>query len=413
MKSATGRWVSGDDFFDRERELQSLASRIKDRNHVLLTGQRRMGKTSLARQCGQQLEAQGWHAAFADVESADCPEDAIAEFARSFHSILPIRSRFTSWKDRLFRSRLEELGTTQFRLKLRAGLNEGNWRRLGEQLLSACAKLDQPVMLVIDELPIFLKRMLRVDDSSKRVDEFLSWLRGVVQHLGDRSPVLLVSGSIGLLPLVRRIRIPDRINYLFPFQLGPWDRDASVECFKHLAKTNKLPIEDGVPDAVYDQLQFGIPFHVQSFFARLQEYYVTRKLEMVRVADVPIVYSQELLGPSGQSDLMHYETRLKDGLTDTDYAIAMAILAEAAAQTEFAPSTRQELEQLYAPMLPDASERIGDALEILEHDGYLESSDGRYRFQSRLLKDWWSARFSGYQPLNQWGLIAEQKGNDS
>ena len=38
MKSATGRWVSGDDFFDRERELQSLASRIKDRNHVLLTG---------------------------------------------------------------------------------------------------------------------------------------------------------------------------------------------------------------------------------------------------------------------------------------------------------------------------------------------------------------------------------------
>ena len=168
-----------------------------------------------------------------------------------------------------------------------------------------------------------------------------------------------------------------------------------------------------MPDAVYDQLQFGIPFHVQSFFARLQEYYVTRKLERVRVTDIPIVYSQELLGPSGQSDLMHYETRLKDGLTDTDYAIAMAILAEAAAQTEFAPSTRQELERLYAPMLPDASERIGDALEILEHDGYLESSDGSYRFQSRLLKDWWSARFSGYQPLNQWKLIAEQKGNDS
>lgn len=407
MKSATGRWVSGDDFFDREGELQALASRIKNRNHVLLTGQRRMGKTSLARQCGQQLETQGWHAAFADVEGAKCSEDAIAEIARSLRSILPISSRLIPWKDRLSKSRLEELGMSQFRLKLRAGLNEGNWRHFGEQLLSGCAKLDQPVMLVIDELPIFLTRTLRIDDSSERVDEFLSWLRGIVQHLGDRSPVLLLSGSIGLMPLVRRLGIPDRINYLFPLRLGPWDRYVSVECFKYLATTSKLPIEDGVADAVYDQLQFGIPFHVQSFFARLQEYYVMRKLERVRVADVPIVYRQALLGPSGQSDLMHYETRLRDGLTDTNYTIAMAILAEAAKQTEFTASIRRELERRYSPMFPDVSERIGDALEILEHDGYLESSDGSHHFQSRLLKDWWSARFSGYQPLNQQKPIAE------
>lgn len=171
MKPATGRWVSGDDFFDRELELQEFASRIKNRNHVLLTDQRCMGKTRLARQCDQQLEAQGWHAAFADVEGAKCPEDAIAEIARSLQSILPIWSRFTAWKDRLFRRSFEELGTPQFRLN--------------------------------------------------------------------------------------------------------------------------------------------------------------------------------------------------------------------------------------------------DAIQILEHDGYLESSDGSYRFQSRLLKDWWSARFSGYQPLNRWKVINEQKGNKS
>ena len=46
MRSATGRWVSGDDFFDRELELKALESRVRDFNHVLLTGQRRMGKTS-------------------------------------------------------------------------------------------------------------------------------------------------------------------------------------------------------------------------------------------------------------------------------------------------------------------------------------------------------------------------------
>ena len=47
MRSATGRWVSGDDFFDRERELEVLKTRVLERNHVLLTGQRRMGLYSV------------------------------------------------------------------------------------------------------------------------------------------------------------------------------------------------------------------------------------------------------------------------------------------------------------------------------------------------------------------------------
>ena len=45
MRLSTGRWVSGDDFFDRESELRVLKARVCDGNHVLLTGQRRMGKT--------------------------------------------------------------------------------------------------------------------------------------------------------------------------------------------------------------------------------------------------------------------------------------------------------------------------------------------------------------------------------
>ena len=38
MRSSTGRWVSGDDFFDRESELQMLEERVRGGNHLLLTG---------------------------------------------------------------------------------------------------------------------------------------------------------------------------------------------------------------------------------------------------------------------------------------------------------------------------------------------------------------------------------------
>lgn len=37
MKSVTGRWVSGDDFFDRKAELEILERQVRGGNHILLT----------------------------------------------------------------------------------------------------------------------------------------------------------------------------------------------------------------------------------------------------------------------------------------------------------------------------------------------------------------------------------------
>lgn len=51
--------MQGDDFFGRDTELALLTERVTDGNHVLLTGQRRMGKTSLARELGRRLERDG------------------------------------------------------------------------------------------------------------------------------------------------------------------------------------------------------------------------------------------------------------------------------------------------------------------------------------------------------------------
>ena len=402
MKSSTGRWVSGGDFFDREPELRILETRVRDSNHVLLTGQRRMGKTSILRELGQRLESEGWVFLFTDVEGAAHPEDVIAEIAQAAHPVRALSSRFAAWAGRFLTDNIEEINALDFGVRIRAGLDAGSWRRHGKRLLRDCAEYDKPVLLVIDELPIFLKRMLLQDGDARRVDEFMSWLRGVLQALGDDSPVLMLSGSIGLEPLMRRLGIPDRINHLYPFRLGPWDRDTSVRCFEHLSEYYKLPVEDGVADAVYEALGIGIPHHVQSFFARLRDFAIMQGRDRVTVEDVDEVYRTALLGPSGQNDLVHYETRLKEGLEDENYSIAMEILAEAATLEVFTPAARQCLERLYSALVEDAPGRIADALEILAHDGYLEADNGSYRFPSKLLKDWWSARFRDHHtPLEK------------
>lgn len=404
MQTATGRWVVGPDFFGRTAELQTLETRVRAGNHVVLSGQRRMGKTSVARELGRRLSEDGWIFLFADVENAVCPEDVIADIAEAIQRHRSLARRCFSGMTRFFGEaidRIEELGVPEFRVKVRAALNAATWRRHGEHLFSECAAFDQPVLLVVDELPIFLTRYLEGEGRREGVELFLSWLRATTLGIEGKSPVLLVSGSIGLEPLVRRLSLPDRINYLDPFRLGPWNREDSIACFHELAEANAISCEKGVADAVYDRLGIGIPHHVQSFFARLSEFATMRQRRVIHGSDVEPVYRNGLLGPPGQNDLSHYQSRLKEGLDDDDYTLAMEILAEAATRGVFTAHARRELARRYRDLTSGVPDRIQAVIDVLEHDGYLTRSDDGFRFKSLLLRDWFSLQFRDHHhPLN-------------
>lgn len=402
VRPTTNRWVVGADFFGRERELGILAGMVRDGNHVLLTGQRRVGTTSVARELGRCLEASGWISLFVDVASANSEEDVIADIARSMHHVHPLKDRVLDVIRSWFKDQVEEIDALEFRANFRAGLNPGNWRYHGERLLGTCVGSGQPVLLAIDELPVFLKRLLNDDRGRDRADLFLSWLRWCVQTLGPDSPVLLISGSTGLQPLAGRHGLPARINYLYPFRLDPWDRATTVRCFESLARSQNLSVENGVASAVYEALGIGIPHHVQSFFARLKDYATIRDRTKLTLADVDAVYRYELLGPSGAYDLTHYDSSLSEALDGTEHSIAMEILAETATQGTFTRDSRRSLAELYSALLDKVEERIVHVVALLEHDGYIENDQGKYSIPSRLLKDWWSARFQDhYTPLGQ------------
>ena len=118
--------------------------------------------------------------------------------------------------------------------------------------------------------------------------------------------------------------------------------------------------------------------------------------DRVTVDDVSKVYRTHLLGPFGQNDLAHYENRLQDGLDEESQPIAMEVLAEAATQEMFTQGARARLGVLYSRIVDRAPSRVTEVIDVLLHDGYLEAKDDGYRFPSRLLRDWWSARFRGH-----------------
>ena len=49
--------------------------------------------------------------------------------------------------------------------------------------------------------------------------------------------------------------------------------------------------------------------------------------------------------------------------------------------------------EAYARMPDDDGVALVDVLRVLEHDGYLASDGSGYRFVSRLIEDWWRARY--------------------
>ena len=148
MKSSTGRRVNRDDLFDREPEPASLGRLDRAANHAHLTGQMRIGKTSLIRELGHQLEDEGWIFLFSDVEGAVSREDVVADLTRAAHPIRPVARRVADAMGHLFDGWIDEIEVFEFRAKIRAGLDAGSWQRNGEGPLGHCAAEPRPSLPV-------------------------------------------------------------------------------------------------------------------------------------------------------------------------------------------------------------------------------------------------------------------------
>ena len=406
LKKAGGSWVEGDKFFDRDVEIELLTERVRNGTHTLLTAQRRMGKTSLIRELQRRLRDDGrFETIFVDLEDARNPADAIADIGVESRSAHGVWRRITSRFSDTLRSvgdRIETLEVFDVRAKLRAGIDDGNWRQRGDEIFAALAENDRLVVLAIDELPMLVNRLLKGDDHRitpqrrQAVDEFLSWLRKNGQAHQGRIAMIL-SGSVSLEPILRQAGFSAHVNIFSPFDLKPWDEETAVACLGALAETYHLDLPLDARRDMCHRLRCRIPHHVQEFFDTLHT--VVRRAGRCHATleDVEREYTGEMLGPRGQLNLEHYEGRLRMVLGDDDYPIAIELLTEAAVTSGV---LRSDVIDRYHEHVPARAEAPMNPIEyvlyVLEHDGYLERYGDGYRFVSGLLEDWWRAGHARY-----------------
>jgi len=396
LTQAQGNWVSGDRFWGRDEDISILTRKIGEGAHISLVAQRRMGKTSLMKELQRRLEGP-YICLFLDLQKASVPADAVTELALLLKPYDKLWAKVKGGFANMFgvvSGGIEEISLGEIGLKLRAGLNSGNWMEKGDEMFRILAKSDRPVLLMIDEVPLMVNRMLKsgegriIRENVTEVDRFMSWLRqNSIEHQGK--VMIMLSGSIGLEPVLHQAGLSSVINNYQAYDLKPWDAETAIGCLRALAHNYGVVYQGRAEEVMVEKLGCCIPHHVQLFFSHVLDRCERRGDLRFSSDEVEDLYDSEMLGLRGHAELTHYEERLSLYFSNERLLLVKAILTETAITGRLAGPKLQALQDEFAVKDACSDEVIAEILRVLEHDGYLRKTAGGYVYESKLLRDWW------------------------
>ena len=400
LKMGQGKVVTGEWFWDREKEKELFVQKIDDGAHVLLVAQRRMGKTSLMAEVAELL-AERYICLFVDLQKCQSASDAMVELSLKIHPHKSLWEKakgvfsnvLTIMADSVESVQISELGVT-----LRSGLTLGNWVYKGDQIFDILAGADRPVVLLLDEVALMINNILKDEnhditaEGKTRTNEFMSWLRkNSIKHQGNIR--IVISGSIGLEPILHQAGLSATVNNFVPFELDSWDEETASDCIKALGNEYGIELKEGAPEEMVKMLGCCIPHHVQMFFTNVYDRCVKRGDMHCSMQDVAEVYKSGMLGVRGHVELTHYEERLEKVLPKELCALALDMLTEAAVTGHLSDEAIAAFQKEYSLEGRDVVEVQKEILWVLEHDGYLKGGAKGYVFVSKLLRDWWENRY--------------------
>jgi len=398
-------------FWGREKEIALLAEHLREGKHVLLVAQRRIGKTSLVRELERRKEGQDIFL-YVDLQQACNPAEFIAELSAATRDYTDLWQKIKVFATNIIQGigeRIDSVAISEVKVILKDGMTNVDWRKKGDELFTILGSTNRPIIIVLDELPILVNRLLRNGEgriSQKGIsnaDGFMSWLRYQCTDDANVNIRIVLTGSIGIEYILGQVGLSATINYLAPFELRPWSYDTAIGCLKALAAEKEIIYEDGACELIVELLKCCIPHHVQLFFSHLYDDSKYRECSRISLLDVERVYSESMLSPRGHAELSHYIERLKLSLDAISNALACDLLSETAVAGVLIREAAVFLSNQHLDESKRPDENLHDVLTILEHDGYLEPSSKRsYIFTSNLLRDWWRVRYTAsYVPFSE------------
>lgn len=392
MPIRLGNKAEGEHFFDRDTEREDLWRHL-DGNHVVLSGPRRLGKTSLLQRLGEEAAERGLLGRLVDLEGLDSPSAFIGALDRAFpDATVAGHARVAAgatggWLSRLRKAELKLPGGIGGGIELQAPPDAG-WAGDAHHLQERLST--QPVLLLLDEVSVFLEKALARDRED--TVRLLAWLRAWRQQTGLTCRCLF-SGSIGLNALLARHGLATYFNDCYDFRLGPFKRPAALHMLTVECEREGWGSPGDTLGYLCDKAGGLSPFYLNLLLDSAMSAARDRRQETgdpeksLRPSDIDDGFDRLL---AARSRFIHWYKRLERDLDPADLTLALRVLG-AVAQSGQGLTRRQVLARL-AKVEPDPDRRAArlDALMIvLEEDGYLDSAGERIQFPSFILREYW------------------------
>jgi hypothetical protein len=369
----------------RDKFIEAIWRKL-DKQSVLLSSERRMGKTSVMSKMAE--EAPGRRCPIRrSLQGINTPE----EFARAL--VADVESNLPDVLSRPILKRLRKAGVKKVGVKSVEvefePVSEEAWKSVVVETFETIdAGLDERAIFLWDEVPHMVAAIESKRDATTARD-MLDILRYVRETYPSTSMVL--SGSLGIHHVVDKLRLQGGMwaptNDVAMIDVPPLDRPAAVYLAAELLRNEGISCDDldSVSEAIASEVDC-VPYYVHHTVAQLQ-HRQERGDGPVNSDVVRQTIEENLVDPQDPWQFKHYVDRVPVYYPQ-EKDLALAVL-DILAETE-APRSQAEIENLLAArMQPPDESRLHNLLELLGKDHYIEPG---YRFRLELVRRAWRSR---------------------
>jgi hypothetical protein len=382
MRANPGGILAAEEVIGRDPLIDQLW-RILEAQSVVLTSERRVGKTSVIR---KMADAAGPNRIcfLRDVEGFRSPTEFIEGI---YADVQPILSK----KERAFLAisgLLQKLGGTEIG-DVKLPQIKTHWKSLLSALFADIFSDEtRPVIFFWDELPLFL---YNVKDNAGERDamELLDALRALRQKYINLRMVF--TGSVGIHQVIGSLRkhgyANDPTNDMLTVEVPPLHPDDGSRLAGLLLEGEKITVQGdtGEVSKLISDAAGHIPYYVHFLVARIRN--SSGKIDS---NGVRLCLRELIADPNDPAHFHYYQSRLTTYYGSLEAQLALHALDVIAALSR--PVDFRELLNLVKHKTPDAGEELfRQVLQVLLKDHYLfRSAEGAYSFRYSIVQSWWA-----------------------
>lgn len=397
-KLKIGSPATGDHFFSRTA-LRSRLIKALERDHIAFLGPRRTGKTSILRDL-ERHPPTGISALYLDLQGLRSVPAWLSLMLKETKNLLQTPPDKLAWLKQASHTttsvlkRIEEISLSG--IKLTPGQPAVDlWEPIADEFLSLLREHDLPVIFMLDEFPWFLGHVA-ANHTASEVDATLNWFRKARQELADGPTRFLVTGSIGLTGLLRRLGLSPAANDFDSIDIEPLTDQEALKFLEERAEGEGIALSTSARRRILERLGVGWPLLLATFLSEVQDQAATKG---PTVKDIDHLYEDRMVRGNRNKYCQEMFTRLTkpEMFSPSERRLAQEILRDICRSNH--AFGQNEFDALHARLVPDPAHRsllateLDYVLETLRHDGYLvRQRDGLHTFASHILRDFWRHR---------------------